>query len=191
MTMLDKRAPLDVDPSDFEPLAGADLQELPCTTEMVLTDGGVYYDNLGLETVWKNYRTVLVSDGGGKMDSEGAAETAPLARHMFRVFNLVDNQVRSLRKRQLIDSYKSKERDGTYWGIRTDLADYKIATPLSAPADATIKLADTPTRLEAMPEKLQERLINWGYLVTDTAMRKHVDTKLSAATAWPFARGVA
>ena len=62
----------------------------------------------------------------------------------------------------------------------------------SAPvADATIKLADTPTRLEAMPEKLQERLINWGYLVTDTAMRKHVDTKLSAATAWPFARGVA
>ena len=179
---------LDVDPSDFEPLAGADLQELPYTTEMVLTDGGVY-DNLGLETVWKNYRTVLVSDGGGKMDSEPAPKREG-ARHMYRVFNLVDNQVRSLRKRQLIDSYKSKERDGTYWGIRTDLADYKIATPLSAPADATIKLADTPTRLEAMGGHLQERLINWGYLVTDTAMRKHVDPTLAAATAWPFARGV-
>jgi NTE family protein len=40
-------------------------------TSVELTDGGIY-DNLGLETVWKNYRTVLVSDGGGKMDSEPA-----------------------------------------------------------------------------------------------------------------------
>src|SRR3954452_4343168 len=30
------------------------------------TDGGVY-DNLGLETVWKRCRTVLVSDAGGKL----------------------------------------------------------------------------------------------------------------------------
>jgi len=87
---------LDVDPSDFETEGRADLQELPYTTEMVLTDGGVY-DNLGLETVWKNYRTVLVSDGGGKMDSEPAPKR-DWARHMYRVFNLVDNQVRSLRE---------------------------------------------------------------------------------------------
>ena len=180
---------LDVDPSDFEPAKGADLQELPYTTEMVLTDGGVY-DNLGLETVWKNYRTVLVSDCGGKMDAEPAPKR-DWARHMFRVFNLVDNQVRSLRKRQLIDSYKSKEREGTSWGIRTDLADYRIPTTLPAPAEATIALADTPTRLSAMKGSLQERLINWGYLVTDTAMRKHVDGTLAAATAFPFTRGVA
>ena len=184
----EKRAYLDVDPPHFQPLEGADLQELPYTTEMVLTDGGVY-DNLGLETVWKNYRTVLVSDGGGKIDSEGTPKR-DWARHMYRVLGLIDNQVRALRKRQLIDSYKSKEREGTYWGIRTDLADYRIPTTLAAPAAATIALADTPTRLEAMSEKLQERLINWGYLVTDTAMRKHVDSTLSAATAWPFARGV-
>ena len=177
---------LDVDPSHFQPLAGADLQELPYTTEMVLTDGGVY-DNLGLETVWKNYRTVLVSDGGGKIDSEGAPKR-DWARHMYRVLGLIDNQVRALRKRQLIDSYKSKEREGTYWGIRTDLADYRIPTTLAAPAAATIALADTPTRLEAMSEKLQERLINWGYLVTDTAMRKHVDSKIAAATTLQPAR---
>ena len=38
----------------------------PYTTEVVLSDGGVY-DNLGLETAWKRYRTILVSDGGGQM----------------------------------------------------------------------------------------------------------------------------
>jgi hypothetical protein len=31
--------------------------------DVVLTDG--VYDNLGLETAWKRYETVLVSDGGG------------------------------------------------------------------------------------------------------------------------------
>ena len=67
----------------------------------MLTDGGVY-DNLGLETAWKRYKTILVSDAGGQM----AAEEEPKsdwARHSYRVLNLVDNQVRSLRKRQAID----------------------------------------------------------------------------------------
>jgi NTE family protein len=41
------------------------------TKKLVLTDGGVY-DNLGIEPVWKRYRTLLVSDGG--------AVTRPLSR---------------------------------------------------------------------------------------------------------------
>jgi NTE family protein len=57
------------------PLDGADLHEEPYTTQLVLSDGGVY-DNLGLETVWKRYKTVLVSDAGGRM----AAEPDPKAR---------------------------------------------------------------------------------------------------------------
>ena len=45
----------------------------PYTTEAVLSDGGVY-DNLGLETAWKRYTTILVSDGGGKMGPAAEAE---------------------------------------------------------------------------------------------------------------------
>ena len=41
----------------------------PYTTRVVLADGGVY-DNLGLETVWKWFATVLVSDGGGQITDE-------------------------------------------------------------------------------------------------------------------------
>ena len=55
---------LDPSPSDFEPGTGLDLQQVPYISHVVLTDGGVY-DNLGLETVWKQCRTVLISDGGG------------------------------------------------------------------------------------------------------------------------------
>ena len=51
----------------------------------MLTDGGVY-DNLGLETAWKEYETVLVSDGGGQYQPAGrqgelAPPDAPRDRH--------------------------------------------------------------------------------------------------------------
>ena len=46
-----------------DPSTSGDLQFEPYTSEVILTDGGVY-DNLGLETAWKGYRTILFSDGG-------------------------------------------------------------------------------------------------------------------------------
>jgi NTE family protein len=81
---------------DFVPGTGLDLQRPPFTTRVVLTDGGVY-DNLGLETAWKRHQTVLVSDAGGKTQEEEEPET-DWPRHSYRVLNLIDNQVRSLRK---------------------------------------------------------------------------------------------
>ena len=86
---------LDLEPSEFTPGTGHDLQHEPFTDEAVLSDGGVY-DNLGLETVWKRYDTILVSDGGGKMQPEGAPAT-DWARHALRILDIIDNQVRSLR----------------------------------------------------------------------------------------------
>jgi NTE family protein len=93
---------------------GADLHEEPYTKTAVLSDGGVY-DNLGLETITKRYATLLVSDAGQKI----APDENPhrdWARHSLRVLDTVDNQVRSLRKRHLIDSYERKDHTGTYWG---------------------------------------------------------------------------
>ena len=103
-----------LDANAFTPNSGYDLQSEPFTTHVFLTDGGVY-DNLGLETAWKRYQTVLVSDGGGKLQPEEEPKS-DWARHSLRVLNLIDNQVRSLRKRQLIDSYKSGARQGSLLG---------------------------------------------------------------------------
>ena len=101
---------------------------------MVLTDGGVY-DNLGLETAWKRYETILVSDGGGKIAPK-RSRTRDWARHALRIIDIIDNQVRSLRKRQVIDSSRRGARTGTYWGIRTDIADYHAADALPCPLEA-------------------------------------------------------
>ncbi len=177
--------------TDYAQPNGEDLHYEPYTTRVILTDGGVY-DNLGLETAWKRYRTILVADGGGRM----AAEPSPprdWLRHTKRVLDLVDNQVRALRKRQVVSAYKLPRRagdrawrDGAYWGIRTNIADYGLPDPLPCPYSHTMALATIPTRLAKLPDLIQERLINWGYAVCDTAMRRWVLPQAPKPTGFPY-----
>ena len=188
--------------TDYEPSSGADLQQAPFTTDVHLSDGGVY-DNLGLETVWKRYDTVLVSDGGGETQPE-AKPSVYWPQHTLRVLKLIDKQVRSLRKRQLIDSYKRyteginegmdpqnklfrmTARCGTYWGIRSHIEDYLLPTALDCPKQKTQRLADIATRMSRVEPIVQEQLINWGYAICDAALRKHYDPGLTVPKDFPY-----
>jgi NTE family protein len=172
------------DPSSWTPGSGLDLQRPPFTTRVFLADGGVY-DNLGLETAWKRYRTILISDGGGHIGGQPNVKRDWI-RQALRVLGVIDSQVRALRKRQAVGGFERGDRDGTYWGIRTDIADYGLPAALPCPADETLVLARTATRLKAMDSVLQERLINWGYAVCDAALRRHVDPTLSPPTDFPY-----
>jgi NTE family protein len=173
-----------LDPQSFTPRSGTDLQRAPYTSKVILSDGGVY-DNLGLETAWKRYKSILVSDAGGKMQAEDEPKT-DWARHAYRILDLVDNQVRALRKRQVIDSFTNKTRTGAYWGIRTDIANYGLPDALPCPFARTTELAETATRLKRMDDNLQERLINWGYAVCDAALRRHFQPTLSQPAGFPY-----
>jgi NTE family protein len=178
---------MEVAAAGYDPPSGQsseDLHREPFLTDVVLTDGGVY-DNLGLETAWKRYQTILVSDGGGKMQAEPEPK-GDWARHALRINDLIDNQVRSLRKRQVIGSFESKTRLGTYWGIRSHIDDYHLADPLPCPPEKTLLLANTKTRLKRLEPVIQERLINWGYAICDAAIRRWMDTTLAAPTGFPF-----
>jgi NTE family protein len=178
---------LELDPAKWQPASGQaseDLHKEPYLSEAVLTDGGVY-DNLGLETAWKKYKTILVSNGGGKMQAQ-PDPPSDWARHGLRINDIIDNQVRSLRARQVIGAFEVKERAGAYWGIRTCITDYDVPKPLPCPEAQTLELAQTPTRLKRMDALLQERLINWGYAVCDAAMRKYVVPDVQPPTAFPY-----
>ena len=174
---------LKLDEASYTPGSG-ELQRAPFTTRPSLTDGGVY-DNLGHETVWERYETILISDGGGHMgEQEKPKRLWPL--HAFRVLGVIDNQVRALRKRTAINDFKAGRQRGTYWGIWTNIADYGLPSTLPCPHDLTLRVAATPTRLGKMDEAVQERLINWGYAVCDAAMRRHVEPGLPAGGAFPY-----
>lgn len=182
-----------LDPASFTKDPKAPLQRAPFTSEAILSDGGVY-DNLGLETVWKRYRSVLVSDAGMKIDPTGAPPT-DWAFGSKWVTDIVDGQVRALRKRQLLGSLTAPAKDpngrsGAYWSIRSRVGDYPAPSSLDCPAISTDQLAAVPTRLAALPGDLQERLINWGYAMCDVAVRSWFDQSLSAAPRFPYAIGV-
>ncbi|HEV7920358.1 MAG TPA: patatin-like phospholipase family protein [Thermoanaerobaculia bacterium] len=179
---------LDLSRQTFVPGSGIDLQKPPYTRKAILTDGGVY-DNMGIETAWKRYRRVLVSDAGGKTQAEEAPGTNAVT-HSLRVNSLIDNQVRSLRKRQVIDSFKNGSRQGSFWSIRTDIRDYKLADALPCPLDRTLALAAVSTRLAALSAEVQEKLINLGWAMTDAAMRRHVDPALPPLGRFPYPRGI-
>jgi NTE family protein len=178
---------LDLNESDYTPNSGQDLQRPPFTTQAVLTDGGVY-DNLGLETSWKRYKTIFVSDAGGVYGAEEDPKRDWIS-HTKRVMDLIDNQVRALRKRLVVQSFVNGERTGAYWGIWTDINNYGLPDALPCPKERTQNLANTPTRLESMDSDLQQGLINWGYAVCDAAIRKHYDPQIKQGK-FPYEGGV-
>lgn len=148
-----------------------------------LSDGGVY-DNLGLETAWKRCRRILVSDGGGRLDAE-AKPKRDWAQHGIRVMEVIDGQVRALRKRQLVDCFRRGMRDGAYWGIRSDVDAYGLSDPLTIAPWVKARAGAVRTGLSALDEPTQRALINWGYVAADTALRRWVDPQLTKPSGLP------
>jgi NTE family protein len=107
--------------------------------------------------------------------------------HMYRVLELINNQVGSLRKRQVIVSYQLGLRKGAYWGMRTNIADYHLATAMNCAFEQTLALANAATRLKKLDSALQERIINWGYAVCDAAIRTHVNSNAPLPNRFPYA----
>src|SRR6266852_5769547 len=111
----------DLNPDSFTRVEGADLyDDLSFRRRVTLTDGGVY-DNMGLETVWKRLKTLLVSDGGAPFDY-GGMQGKDWPRQTLRVVNVFSHQAWSLRTSLLVRMYQGGERAGAYWGIGTPIA---------------------------------------------------------------------
>jgi NTE family protein len=168
----------------FDPSTAGEHQADEFRARVWLSDGGVY-DNLGLETAWKRCRRILVSDGGGQLQAEPAPKRN-WALHGIRVLEIVDSQVRALRKRQLIDSYRRHIRDGTYWGIRSEVADYHLGDPLAIPDADVARARSVKTGLSRLDDATQRALINWGYAIADTAIRRWVDPELTKPSRLPI-----
>lgn len=174
--------------SAFPPMLSPVLLHDPLSDEtsrkIVLSDAGVY-DNLGLDPVEGQCETVLVSDAGKRMKVTPKVKR-DWARQLLRVLDVIDNQVRELRRGALLKSYVEKKFAGAYWGSYVDLGNFELEDALPAPVDSTHELAETPTRLTKMPEVLQERLINWGYAACDAGMRRWVEPDATAPAGFPF-----
>jgi NTE family protein len=157
--------PLDVPVDAFkrgrDRLAGADVR---------LNDGGLY-DNLGLEPVWKDHRTVLVSDGGAVF---GTASDGGLLSRIGRYVDIVDHQALALRKRWLISSFLDGTMDGAYWGIGSATGSYPAGGPGYSKALAAEVIAAVRTDLDAFSPAEAAVLENHGYALAAAAVTTHL-----------------
>jgi NTE family protein len=172
------------DPNWFVRTPGADLyDQVELRRRLELTDGGIY-DNLGLETVWNRYESVLVSDAGAPFDAE-AGRWRLWSKQLRRTIDIQLTQGRALRLRALIASYQRGERQGAYWGIGTDVREYGLADSLPSSRDLIQELAGLRTRLNHFTPEEQCRLVNWGYAVSDAALRRYVVPRAPCGE-WPY-----
>ena len=104
------------------------------------------------------------------------------------MLDVTDNQVRALRRRDLIERLREgnrafaagtlganevrpRERMGAYWGIDTDAAKLDPPDALPCSADVTDRLARVATRLSDLGERTSHELVNWGYAICDRSVR--------------------
>jgi NTE family protein len=146
------------------------------------------YDHLGLEPVWNLHRTILISDAG-LTGSEPATKTDFIS-HFARVLDIMDHQKRVLRRRQVVAAFLAGQKRGAYWSIQTPLSAFNLENALPAEPDHVRELAAIPSRLEALEDTTQERLINWGYAICDAAVRRMLDRTPSCHRLPVFARSL-
>ena len=210
-------SPIELDGSmwKWEPTKYSDLfEELSIREKLILCDGGLY-DNLGIEKLWKTgvyqtYHTVFVCDSGAPLDTPYRYSPSVFGKvlqflkwrknwgaQFMRMSDIMINQQRALRKRQLIANYlppKSSENSnensqkgsyyGAYWGIDTNIEEYPGITPLVSYGDFD-EMANLPTQFRPFSIKDQKALINWSYALSDAALCSRYDLNLPSATDLP------
>ncbi|MEV6268218.1 patatin-like phospholipase family protein [Kribbella sp. NPDC051936] len=179
---------LDLSQARWETVKGNVYTTPGYRSDILLSDGGVY-DNLGIEAVWKRYQTVYISDASGHL----AADDEPgrdWARGIVRVLNIIDSQVRSLRRSAVVSAFKSSDdlHNGFFISTVSDFRNWPLATKrpyMKVDPAITTQLASISTRLTDMPDEQQEMLINWGFAAADAGLLAYVDHELPAES-WPY-----
>lgn len=151
----------------------------------LLVDGGVY-DNMGVETIVKTCRTVLVCNAGDPFDEKSSPPT-DWASQLRRTISMMHRQAENNRIRWLFSMDRLGERTVAYWGVRGRTDDYPAPGPRLTPDQAR---EAGKIKVELLPLKLREAqlLLAHGYSLADASVRAFwpAAANLPAATALPY-----
>ncbi|MCB1220399.1 MAG: patatin-like phospholipase family protein [Planctomycetales bacterium] len=174
------------DPADWQlEDVARKLEDPRMRKRMLLADGGAY-DNLGMEAVLDVNETILFSDASSLFPAwKSLARDRTL--QLMRSNTVMVSRLRSLRKRYLLEQRLGNPghpQRGAYWGISSEIEDYGLDDALATDSEQTASLAYTRTRLSRFFEEEQAQLINWGYALTDAAMRRYLNAD-GPTPQWP------
>ncbi|MGO8316076.1 patatin-like phospholipase family protein [Rhizobium johnstonii] len=173
-------------------------------TRAILSDGGVY-DNHGIEPALKRCDFLLVSDAGAPWAASKRGYWNYFSQ-LKRVLDTTDNQVRSLRRRDLIGGFDSAkyasqlgldglskkalraQTRGVYWSIGA--AANKLKSHASyALEPSPIDPSAIGTYLHFLGANETEYLTNWGHYVCDAMLRRFYPSPVGSSVGPPVAAG--
>jgi len=130
--------------------------------DIQLGDGGIY-DNLGLEPVWKDHATVLLSDGGGVFR---AGSQYTVFGRLLQILSIAAGGGGATRVRWLLASIRRGALAGATWALDTVVAQ-------SYPAEVCERINVIRTDLDRFSLDEQKILERHGYVVADAVVRSH------------------
>ncbi len=171
---------LKLDPSEFTPGSGDDLANARFRRRVLLTDAGVY-DNLAIETAWKKYDTLVVSDAGWPLPATPNPSPYWLG-HTQRAISIMTAQIAQIRQAQVKASFKAKRmreddplgRDGAYWGITSSFEAYDRKKYFQSSEERVLAIRRYPTRLKRVRHADKELLVDLGYFLAKLALEKYM-----------------
>ncbi|MGI8946582.1 MAG: hypothetical protein ACR2FV_01075 [Ornithinimicrobium sp.] len=139
-------------------------------------DGGVY-DNLGLEPVWTDHETVLVSDGGAVFRGQPAGSV--LGR-LWRLLSIAAGGGHTTRLWWLRSAFSAGLLHGATWSLEAPTSVSGVpghGLPAGVggayPDDVVGAISRVRTDLDAFTTEEQHVLERHGYVVADASLRAH------------------
>ncbi|WP_409201828.1 patatin-like phospholipase family protein [Rhizobium sp. NZLR8] len=170
----------------------------------ILSDGGVY-DNHGIEPALKRCDCLFISDAGAPWRSSTSGYWNYLTQ-LKRVLDTTDNQVRALRRRDLIGGFKAAERAdmlglddpsktalrartrGVYWSIDSKDVQLKPYATYTLQSSFVVP-SDVGTYLHFLGAEETEHLTNWGHYVCDAMLNRFNQSPLAPSSGPPLIAG--
>ena len=134
-----------------------------------LADAG-FCDGLGLHAI-RHMIHVLVSDGTKSFRRDDIPQWEVWTSRITNPLHTALEQIRQLRVDQLMADIERGDKEGAFWALRTDPTEQSDRTPFPVSSGWVEYMCAMRTRLAAFTEEEQKRLVNWGYIQCDMAVR--------------------
>ncbi len=157
----------------------------PGFDEEVYLATGSLIDHLGLEAAWNHHQTIFVSDGGVDFPSNPDLPKGIL-QQVIRTVDVMDQQLKNLRRRQVEDAFRTQTKKGAYWSVLGSSLDRTVRLSSGFDQEKASKLAALPSRLAKLDEPTKRDLVNYGYAMCNVALESFDRTLPTITTTPPY-----
>lgn len=152
---------LDLGKYKLETLDGADRHLEPYIDRVELADGGIY-DNMGVEAIWKRYKTLLVCNAGDPT-KETPNPPDDWFHQMRRTISFMHRQAENNRVRWLMSMAGAKQRTLVYMPLRGSPKSHGDKNALALDDAEARRAQEEDVRLWKLDRQALERLYKHGY----------------------------